>query len=56
MEPIFNESFIEKEICRLREQCTGPIGKAKKVSACSKKKRKRQTPKPKIRNAIQTGM
>ena len=44
--PIFNESFIEKEVCGSCDQCTRPIGKApqpqKRASQKKKKKKKKE--------------
>ena len=42
--PILNESFVEKEVCESREQCTGPTGKATTTTEMHlKKKRKRRS-------------
>ena len=41
--PIFNENFVEKEVCVSREQCMGPTGKAKKRKEKKRKRRQTQT-------------
>ena len=47
VEPIFNESFVKKEVCESREQCTRPTGKQTTAIGCFSKKKKKKKKKGK---------
>ena len=42
MEPIFNESFVKKEVCKSREQCTRSTRKQTTATGCFSKKKKKK--------------